>query len=260
MIVKFDAIVLHVRRIGESGRIVTLYTRERGKLGVVARGAARPKSRLAPLLQPMACIQAVVYMREGRELQNLSEAETLRRFPGLASSLERMTTGLAMVEIVNAVSIDDDPNTELFDLLVEALRRTGDAQDPLGVHIWFLARLASALGYALQTDVCSVCQEEITLDDSGVRFCVGAGAPLCAEHQRIAPWTLIARGSYEVLRAVCDGPTQDNWNGVLSPVDFAQLHDLLHGFLRHHVEGMRRLRVGSVSMKLQSNAPPDPSG
>lgn len=252
MIEKQDSIVLHVRRYGESSRIVTLYTRDRGKMGVVARGAARGKNRLAALLQPMSCVRIVVYVREGRDLHNLSDAETIRRFPGLSDSVDRMTTGLALVELVNAVSIEDDANPDLFDLLVLALQRTGESGDPSGVHIWFLAQLAASLGYALQTDLCGVCQEEIDIRGDEIRFSASVGAPLCGEHQRGIAWTPLARDTYEVLRQIGDPSRADAWNKPLKPADFAQVHDLLHRFLRYHVEGMRRLKVGAVSARLRS--------
>ncbi|MEP7219243.1 MAG: DNA repair protein RecO, partial [Bacteroidota bacterium] len=122
MIVKTDSIVLRTRKFRESSKIVTLYTREHGKMSVVARGVVRPKSKYGSALQPMAFLSTNVYRKEGRDLHNLSIAEPLERFNVLSSSLERLSAGMAIVEIVEAAMHDEDRNEPLFEALLAALR------------------------------------------------------------------------------------------------------------------------------------------
>ena len=85
MISTSEAIVLQTRRFSESSKIVTLYTRVHGKQSVIARGALQAKSKFGSVLQPMAFLSTTIYRKEGRDLHNLSAAETIERFPMLGS-------------------------------------------------------------------------------------------------------------------------------------------------------------------------------
>lgn len=254
MIVTTPAIVLHSRPYGESSRIVTLYTRDYGRMGVVARGVSRPRSRLAALLQPMSHISVVVYTKEGRDLQNLSAAETLSRSASQSISLEALTAGLSVVELVNAVTLDHDPNYHLFDELVLTLRYIGSDDAPeRRIQLGFMVRTAEILGYALRTDVCGVCEEALQGCADTVRFNVEVGAPLCLEHRDSSSWRLLSRIAFEWLHTLVQGQVVEVDEEVPGPV-FAELHDLLGTFLKHHVEGMRRLRVGGVAVQLLGDA------
>lgn len=255
MIHKIEAVVLHARRYGDTSRIITLYSRDKGKVAAIARGASRPKSRLAYVLQPMSSISAVISVKEGRELHTLSSAETHHRFICLSESVDRISAGLAMIELVNAVTIDHDPNPPLYDMLVAGLAGLGNvALHVHGVHAWFLSRLPDVLGYGLQTAQCVVCREPFARMGSAIRFCLSLGGPVCSEHERSVPWIPVDNGAFATLHSILGSPTNQIWSRPVLPSCFAELHDLLLGFLRCHVDGMRWLRVGGVTVRLQTGA------
>lgn len=251
MLLTTPAIVLRSMRYSESSRIVTLYTRDRGKMGVVARGASRPKSRLAPLLQPMSCLSTVIYVKEGRDLQNLASAETMIRFGRLSERLESISVGLAIVETLNAVTLEDDPHAGLFDIVVDALNTLGRPGVSEGrVNVWFLARLAPALGYGMQVSTCGVCAEAVSAAGESVHYSPGLGAPLCPAHAEPARSTVLSASSFRMLSELVEGPPIAWTMASMSDPGFMELHDLLTSFLRHHVDGMRRLRVRGVTTRV----------
>ena len=118
MIEDTDAIVLSTRRYSESSKIATLYTRSRGKTSVIARGAMQPRNRFGSLLQPFAVLATTIYLKEGRDLQTLSGAETLKRFGVLMRDLERMSVAMELVELVDAVVQGQEPNDVLFETII----------------------------------------------------------------------------------------------------------------------------------------------
>lgn len=257
MIVKTQAVVLQARKFRESSRIVTLYTREFGKMGVMARGVVRPKSKYGPSLQPMSYITVVIYRKEGRELQNLSVAEPVARFGVLTGSLERMSAGMAIVEIVNAAMHDEDRNEPLFDALVTALELLNrEDVDASVVHAWFLIQLATQLGYAIRTDSCGVCDEPL-LTDGVVPYSLSVGAPLCAEHHESLAHRPLPQDAFALLSTLCQADN-DQLPGLRpEPRAALELIDTLTVFIRYHVEGLRKLKVGSVSAKVLDTAPAD---
>jgi len=256
VIVKTEAVVLHARRFRESSRIVTLYTREYGKMSVVARGVVRPKSSYGPNLQPMGYLSVVIYRKEGRELQNLSTAEPLARFGVLTGSLERMTAGMAVVEIINAAMHDEDRNEALFEALVATLKMLNrEDVDESSAYLWFLIRLSNLLGYAIRTNECGVCDEPVPTEGT-IPYSLSLGAPLCAEHRNAAGGRSLSPEAFGLLRRLCAAAADDLAGMSPATAAGAELLDMLTAFIRYHVEGLKRLKVRSVSAKLLDGAPP----
>jgi DNA repair protein RecO (recombination protein O) len=249
-----DAIVLHTRRFRESSKIVTLYTREHGKVGVVARGAMQTKSRMATL-QPMAVVSAVIYRREGRELQNLSKVEPIERHPRIAESLERMSAGLTIVELVNATMHDEERHDELFDAIVEALRALDGEGNEQIVLVWFLTRLAHLLGYTARAGGCGVCDELPSSDGGTIAYSIPMGAPLCSEHRESGSVWPIAPDVYELLERLQTVSAVEAATLRIDETSASSLNDVLVAFVRYHVEGLRRLNVSTVMGKVLRTMP-----
>jgi DNA repair protein RecO (recombination protein O) len=261
VISKTDAIVLHTRRFRESSKIVTLYTREFGKIGVVAKGAMQTRSRIAAMLQPMAVISTVIYRKEGRELQNLSKAEPLERFARIETSLEAMSAGLTIVELVNATMHDEERHEELYETIVEALRALGAEGDETSVLLWFMARLAHLLGYSVRTGSCGVCDEPIAVDQTPqVPYSIAMGAPLCSEHRDAGSYWPMIVGAYDLLDQLQEMSAQQAARLRVDEASKTALNDALVAFVRYHVEGLRRLNVSNVMGKVLRSEPMAPAG
>lgn len=147
-IVHSDAIVLRSIDYGETSRIVTLFTRERGKIGVMAKGARSGKSRFGSTLEPLAHINVVIYFKPGRDLQIISEASHIFTHDALRGSLDRIETGLRMIELTSALLESDEPHPEIFGLLAGCLTALENAPGRTS-NIWpfFQLRMATSLGF-----------------------------------------------------------------------------------------------------------------
>jgi DNA repair protein RecO len=252
-----EAIVLQTRRYSESSKIVTLYTRQHGKQSVVARGALQAKSRFGAVLQPMAFLSTTIYRKEGRDLHNLSAAETVERFPLLATDLERMTIGLAIVELVSASMHDEDRNDQIFDVIVGALRALGEpSSNGTNVLLWFVLRLSSLLGYAIGTSECGVCSEAVSVaPDGDVAYSLALGAPLCAEHRETGVYRMLPAGAFTLLGEISDRAIVDAGRVPSDDRSRTILLEALTSFVRHHIDGIRKLKVGSVAASLLGDNP-----
>ena len=149
MIVRTEAVVLRSIDYGETSQIVTLFTREKGRLAVMAKGARRTKSPYGSTLQPMAYTQVVFYYRETRGLQTLSESAHVAPLLDLRRDLEKIALGLRLVELVYALTEEEDAQPPVFRLLTQSLQALDMATTrPANVLPHFQLRLASALGFA----------------------------------------------------------------------------------------------------------------
>ena len=152
-IIRTEAVVLRSLDYGETSQIVTLFTREKGKIGVMAKGARRPKSSFGATLQPMAYTQVVFYYKPTRTLQTLSESSHVESFHRLRQALTTITVGLRVVELVDALMETEDAQPQVFALLVRALRRL-NTRGPRATNLWpyVQLQLADVLGVAPAVD------------------------------------------------------------------------------------------------------------
>src|SRR5512147_1220190 len=109
-------IILHRVRHGETSLIVTAFTREAGRIGLMAKGA-RSKSKLgtASGLELFNEAQFVYYYKHGRDLQLLKEWSVVVPHSALREEFERLTVASAVVELLSRCLKDDDPHPELYD-------------------------------------------------------------------------------------------------------------------------------------------------
>ena len=147
-IVKTRAVVVRNRRMGETSKLVTLYSEEFGKLKVVAKGARRPKSKFGAALEVMTEVQAVCYLREDRDLQTLSECDVVQSFPALLRDFRRLSFASAACESVDRIAIEQEPNQRLYRCLagVLAALEEVDPEQIESLFWYFQLRLAEAPG------------------------------------------------------------------------------------------------------------------
>lgn len=112
---RVDAIVIKTSDLGEADRLVTSYTRQRGRHRAVARGARRPKSRLAAGVQPF--VYSEFHCWRGRTLDGISQCQVKESWRPLRESLEGMAAAAVACELTDAFAQEDDPDFRTFDLL-----------------------------------------------------------------------------------------------------------------------------------------------
>ena len=147
MIAKTEAIVLKSISYGETSLIVSAFSRELGRISLLARGARRPKSKFGSTLQTMSHIQAVVYKKEGRQILPVNEASHAKVRRNLSRDLDKIIVGMRVVELVRGLTQEQDPNTELFDLMIDLLDNLDAENDRVfNLLLYFQMRLAALLG------------------------------------------------------------------------------------------------------------------
>jgi DNA repair protein RecO (recombination protein O) len=152
---KTPAIVLRQRRLGEADKIVTLYTSHYGKVDAVAKGVRRTKSRLAGHLEPLTL--GSYLLAEGRELDIVTQAETVDAYPGLRADLDRLSRGLYCAELVDRLTPEKSEGAPIYRLL-EATLGLLDRESSLDLAVrFFELRLLDELGYRPLLERCAVC-------------------------------------------------------------------------------------------------------
>ena len=249
-IIRTEAVVLRSLDYGETSQIVTLFTREKGKIGVMAKGARRPKSSFGATLQPMAYTQVVFYYKPTRTLQTLSESSHVESFHSLRRDLKSITVGLRIVELVDALMEEEDAQPEVFALLVRTLRQL-DATETRVTNLWPYAqlRLARMLGVAPAVERDRV---EAVTGDEGLLSLVDGG--VYPDSSRDAAPAKPRRASRAALRAyaVCARADLDTVMRLeMTPAVRREVQALVRDFLRYQFDDAYPDRSRSVIAQIE---------
>lgn len=172
-----EGIVLRQSDSGEADRIVVLFTPFRGKVRAVAKGARKPTSRLAGHLEPFT--HTSVFVVRGRNLDIITQAQTVRPFIEIREDLRRMVYASYASELVDRFTDMESENRPLFDLLYAMLAHLIIGRRPDTLLRAFELGVLDALGYRPQLEKCVVCG--LPAGGGYLGFSPSAGGLLCAE-------------------------------------------------------------------------------
>jgi DNA repair protein RecO (recombination protein O) len=182
MITKTEAVVLKSMNFRDSSKIVTFYTRRYGKVKGIAKGARQMKSKFGASLQPITKVSLVLYKKEHRDLQLISECDAIKTYKSTHSELERMAVALSILELVNQLSHEEEDNDKLYLLLVETLNEIENAKKNfLNLLFAFEIRYAAQFGFTPNLEVCSICGRKVDdmISEGTAVFRLSRGAILC---------------------------------------------------------------------------------
>lgn len=154
-----EGIVLRSRNLGEADRIITLYTRERGKIECVARGARRARNRFIGGTQLFTRGKYAIF--SGRSLDSLSQMEIVQSFAPLREDLTLMAYASYFAELLDLSVELEEPSEDLYALFLDGLNTLVEGIHPEVVSRWFELNLMSLLGYTPHLDGCIGCGEAL---------------------------------------------------------------------------------------------------
>lgn len=237
---KTDAIVIRLADFSESSRVVTLFTREFGRISALAKGVKRLKSAFEAALDLLSNCHIVFIRKSSSGLDLLTEAQLLKRFrPG--SGLVSLNCGYYVAELLSALTEEYDPHPELFELTTRTLARFESNDDPRLPLLHFELHLLREIGQLPEFDHCAVCNSPIRLGRP-VRFWVGQGGLICSDCGRPEfEHTNIQAGTVAILhRLVADRPASlDKLN--VTPEQRRELRRVVTAALSHILERRPRM-------------------
>jgi len=201
---KATGLVVRTTDWSETSRIATIWTRELGKVRVLAKGGRRLKSNFEVALDLLTVCSIVLLRKSSGGLDLLTEARVEERFPGLRRDLRALYAGYYVAELLGDGTQDYDPHPALFEFSLETLRKLSAGGDVAGLTSAYELGWLGELGLRPVLDRCAACQTE-QLPPGGLAFSPIAGGvvcPACAVAQRDRrPISRPALSTLEELRA-----------------------------------------------------------
>jgi DNA repair protein RecO (recombination protein O) len=177
---KATAIVLRTVEFSESSLVLTLFTREFGKVRALAKGARRLKGPFESALDLLALCRIVFLRKSSEALDLVTESKLLRRFRPAGHDLSSLYAGYYVAELLNELTDDYDPHPELFDLAAESLVAFS-AGEPVGHRVMRFELVAlHLLGHLPSLDRCVDCGVSVPITGR-VAFGQLDGGVLCPQ-------------------------------------------------------------------------------
>ena len=229
-----EAIVLRTHKLGEADRIVTMLTREHGKVRAVAKGVRRTSSRIGARLEPFMVADVQLY--EGRNLDVVNQAETIQPFAKhISQEYPLFTAATAMVETADKlVDHEREPALQQYRLLRGGLNSLASREHAAGLILdAYLLRAFAVEGWAPSFDTCATCGK-----DGPHRAFVASGGGAVCEDCRPSGAAAPAVETFLLLGALIGGDWA--YADVSEPRHRREAAGLVAAFTQFHLE--RKLR------------------
>ncbi|MEG6614818.1 DNA repair protein RecO [Peptococcaceae bacterium 1198_IL3148] len=248
-----EAVVLRSKTIREADKLVTIFSRQRGKQRVMAYGAAKANSRKRGAVQPLCHSQMM--LSRGKVLDSITQCAGISFFTEIVSNLEKMTVAFYFCELMDILNEENEPNEPLFILLLTTLKwlnqPTIDFAAVEKLQAGFEMKMLGLLGYMPELGSCVNCGGDLT---GKLTFSVDEGGVICGHcYQPENRVFAIKYPTVQLLRQLLT--TKPGELALLQPDKwtFEQTKNILKALTRYHLE--RRAKSLDFLEVLHKNTP-----
>ena len=176
MLYKTEGIVLKSMEYQEADKIVTIYTKDYGKITAIAKGVRKTKSKFGSSLEILTHSNFLIY--KGRNIDIVSQTEILESFFSTSKEVIKFAFAANCVEVVNRLTEEREINIGLFNLLKEVLHYLKGSNDPKLLTLSFKWQTISILGYRPSLDHCCRCNKSVE-EQKEIYFNIKEGGLVC---------------------------------------------------------------------------------
>lgn len=230
---KADAIVLRTVEFSETSLVVTLFSREFGKLRGLAKGGRRLKGPFESALDLLAHVRVVFLRKSPDTLNLLTEAKLVRWFRIPGRNLSALYAAYYVAELLGELTDDYDPHPKLFDLAEETLVALSAAEPVLRRLVRFELGALRILGHLPSLDRCIDCGTEVSAAGQ-MAFALLDGGVLCEQCRAGKPHVVtLSAGTVRLMAALAD-PVNRFWQRVsIDPQCGGELRGVLNQYVAH---------------------------
>ena len=163
-LIRTRGIILRSLKWGDADRIVTVYSPNLGKVRGVARGARRMKTRFGGVLEPFGLVDLTLFQKTSDALGHISQIDLVTSYSAIREDLTVMTAAARMVKMVDAITVDRDPNPGMYAALVHGLESLGQESDVALTTLLFQIHVLGHTGFRPQFDFCTECGDRARHD------------------------------------------------------------------------------------------------
>ncbi len=242
-----DGIVLKKQNLRETSIILTLFTKDFGKLSGIIKGARGPKAAIGNNPQVFTLNRVVFYERKRGNLNSISQCDLKDFFEPVRKDLERTVYANYLLELVNSVTVEGDVNEEIYNLLLNSLKLISGQASAKRVARIFEIKLREISGFMPELDTCASCDREIEQD---AKFSFRLGRLLCKKCEgKDKDAVKMSRGTINFIDRVRRSPFEFVSRVKVSQNVGRELEGFLRRFVDYHIQ--RNLKTVEFLKKIK---------
>ncbi len=231
MLQRTEGIVLRSVPYKETSRLATLYTRDLGKLTVIAHGAQSLKGRFGSTLQLLSHVQAVIYTRPTRSIQILSDCSHVRIYKGIAKDLKKLAIGQRICELVLSLTEEGQSFPDIFELVVRVLNALENPEvDAVLLKLYFQLQLTALLGFAP-----AFSRESVESIDNAGGYLTLEDGTISTQMQDEVTALFASRGALRSFAILHRADFDFILRFKITAAQRREIHTLITNFTRYHV-------------------------
>jgi len=241
-ILKTEAVVLSKLNYSDSSKIVSLYTLSNGRISAIVKGGRRKNSKIGNIVDPLNVIDVILYKKESRDIQLISDAVLISHSPNIREDLDKLKFSYAVFELVRNLTLENETNERLFKGIKRILNlfNLGEEISEV-VFCRFYFFFLQEIGYDIQVKHCAVCNKDL-LNNGDFFFnynkgiiCAGCGENQLTNYQ-------VSTELFNYFVCLKHSQFMQNWDKKL----LGKVISLLESFTKFHINDFK----GINSLKL----------
>lgn len=231
---KTKGFVLRREDLRETSVILTVYTRDYGKLKLVSKGVRAPEHRFLSAYELFALDEIVFYEKKKKNFFLLSQCELANFFPKVRSSLERISYAAYLIELLELITPTGEVNSPLYDLLKNSMELLELGASPKRAARVFEIKLLSILGFMPRLISCAGCDGE--LKAARARFSISSGGVLCDSCSRKSKDARsVLPGTVKFISHIAEAPFNRIKHVKVSKNVGSEVERFLRMFINYHL-------------------------
>jgi len=232
---KTRGFILRREEIRETSLLLTIYTRDFGKLKCISKGVRTPGEKFISAYELFTLDDIVFYERKKKGFYLLSQCELVNFFPEVRSSLDRLSYATYFVELLNYVTQLGDENFKLYELMLNCMELLSSNASPKRVSRIFEIRLLTLLGLMPRLKTCVNCDR--VLEKGKARFSLSSGGALCERcFAKDRKAQSILAGTINFIRDIEDLPFNRIKHIKVTKRVGGEVERLLKSFINYHLD------------------------
>lgn len=234
---KTEGVILSELRFRDTSKILTIYTRELGKISVMAKGAYRPKSKVLASTQPFSYNE--FQFSKGKNFYYINQIDIIDTFYNVRNNIERIAFGFYILELLDKSIIEEEKNEKIFKLLIKGLNIMSNMDEGyLKFIISYELKYISFLGYRPEITTCVNCNKT----SSTMRFSKSQGGLLCSNCFHLDNQAIYTSNSEIQLMQRLLFTSLDNLDEIKVGTNvLTKIQDLLMDYILYNI-GIRELK------------------
>lgn len=252
-IFKTEGVVIKSQNLRETSKLLTMYTLDFGKIKLVAKGSRSMKSRFGGSIDLLNHIAVVMYYKEARQIQLLSQSEIIHSFAQIRTDLNKLTLALAVCELIDKAEVANLPNALLFRTTINTLEGLDQGTQTTNYFLCFAIQFLQIAGFKPNFERCLNCGNPSA--GERILFKISKGGFLCSQcHAGDTSGLMLTPETVKVLR----------WFQKVSPTSIDSIHpstraqteitQFVKAYMNYHLEGISDLNALRFLAKIESQS------